>query len=50
MPYDRAEQVVSSCEKIAAYGADIEAYIAGGLLIDDLIERLYGGMLAAASD
>lgn len=50
MPCDRAEQVVARCEEVAAYGADIEACIAGGVPIDDLIERLYGGMLAGASD
>lgn len=50
VPRDRAEEVVARCEEIAAYEADIEADIAGGVSVDRLIERLYGGKPVVATD
>lgn len=48
-PRERAEEIVTRCESIAAYEAEIASDIADGTPVSDLIDRLYGGKAADAS-
>lgn len=50
VPRERAEEIVARCEAISSYEGEIESDIANGTPLDELIDRLYGGKAADASD